>query len=117
VNNKTFSVFMNGAEAIVNGKAYQVDVTEGASGESAVPIKKSQAATADAESIRAPMPGTVVRVSCIVGDNVMSGDELIVLEAMKMEVPLKAPADGTVSSISVVPGDQVTSGQILAYIN
>jgi len=117
VNNKTFSVFMKGTEAVVNGKAYQVDVTKGASGDSAVPVTKSQAATEDAQSIRAPMPGAIVRVSCIVGDSVMSGDELIVLEAMKMEVPLKAPCEGTVSSIAVVPGDQVTSGQILAYIN
>jgi pyruvate carboxylase subunit B len=117
VNNKTFSVFMKGTEAVVNGKAYQVDVTKGASGASAVPVTKSQAATEDAQSIRAPMPGAIVRVACIVGDSVMSGDELIVLEAMKMEVPLKAPCEGTVSSIAVVPGDQVTSGQILAYIN
>ena len=117
VNNKTYSVFMNGAEAVVNGKTYQVDVSLGASGDSAVPVKKSQAATEDAQSIRAPMPGTVVRVSCVVGDSVHSGDELIVLEAMKMEVPLKAPCDGTVSSISVVAGDQVTNGQIVAYIN
>jgi biotin carboxyl carrier protein len=108
---------MKGAEAVINGKTYQVDVSRGASGASAVPVKKSQAATEDACSIRAPMPGTVVRVSCVVGDSVMSGDELIVLEAMKMEVPLKAPCDGTVSSIAVVAGDQVTNGQIVAYIN
>jgi len=117
VNNKEFSVFMTGSEAVINGKTYQVDVSCGAKGDSAVPVEKSQAATEDAQSIRAPMPGTVVRVACVVGDSVHSGDELIVLEAMKMEVPLKAPCDGTISSISVVAGDQVTNGQIVAYIN
>jgi len=117
VNNKTYSVFMDGTQAVVNGKKYQVDVTKGASGDKAVPSSNSQAATEDAQSIKAPMPGAVVRVTCVVGDNVASGDEIIVLEAMKMEVPIKAPCDGTISSIAVVAGDQVTSGQILAYIN
>ena len=101
----------------MNGKTYQVDVKEGASGASAVPADKAQAATADAKSIKAPMPGTVVRVCCQVGDSVMSGDEIVVIEAMKMEVPIKAPCDGTVSSLAVGQGDQLTSGQILAYIN
>ena len=117
VNNKTYSVFMDGTQAVVNGKKYQVDVTKGASGDKAVPASKSQAATEDAQSIKAPMPGAVVRVTSVVGDSVKSGDEIVVLEAMKMEVPIKAPCDGTISSIAVVAGDQVTSGQILAYIN
>ncbi len=117
VNGKDYSVFMEGAQAVVNGKAYQIDVREGASGSRAVPTDKAQAATADAKPIKAPMPGTVVRVSCQVGDGVMSGDEVLVLEAMKMEAPIKAPSKGTISSIAVAPGDQVTSGQILAYIN
>lgn len=118
VNNKTYSVYMDGGhQAVVNGKKYQVDVTKGASGDTAVPTNKSQAATEYAKSIKAPMPGAVVRVQSVVGDNVMSGDEIIVLEAMKMEVPIKAPCDGTISSIAVVSGDQVASGQILAYIN
>jgi pyruvate carboxylase subunit B len=117
VNDKTYSVFLDGPQAVVNGKTYQVDVKEGASGASAVPADKAQAATADAKSIKAPMPGTVVRVCCQVGDSVMSGDEIVVIEAMKMEVPIKAPCDGTVSSLAVGQGDQLTSGQILAYIN
>ncbi len=117
VNGKTYSVFLEGSQAVINGKTYQVDVKEGASGASAVPSDKTQAATADAKSIKAPMPGTIVRVSCVVGNSVVSGDEIVVLEAMKMEAPIKAPCDGTISSIAVAQGDQVTSGQILAYIN
>ncbi len=117
VNGKAYSVFLEGPQAVINGKTYQVDVQEGASGARAVPTDKAQAATADAQSIKAPMPGTVVRVCCVVGDSVKSGDEIVVLEAMKMEAPIKAPCDGTISSIAVAQGDQVTSGQILAYIN
>jgi len=117
VDGKAYSVFMEGPQATINGKTYQIDVQEGASGSRAVPTDKKQAATADAEPIKAPMPGTVVRVCCVVGDSVKSGDEIVVLEAMKMEAPIKAPCDGTISSISVAQGDQVTSGQILAYVN
>jgi pyruvate carboxylase subunit B len=117
VNGKDYSVFLEGPQAVINGKTYQVDVQEGASGARAVPADKAQAATADAKSVKAPMPGTVVRVCCEVGDSVVSGDEIVVLEAMKMEAPIKAPCDGTISSVAVAQGDQVTSGQILAYIN
>ena len=117
LNNKAYSVFLDGHEATVNGKSYNFDIKEGASGEQAVPTNKEQAATADARAIKAPMPGTVVRVPCEVGDGVKSGDDLIVLEAMKMEIPVKAPSVGTVSSIAVKPGDQVAAGQILAYLN
>ncbi len=117
VNGSPYSVFLDGHEAVINGKRYQVDVQEGASGARAVPTNKSQAATADAKPIKAPMPGVVVRVSCQVSESVRSGDEILVLEAMKMESPLKAPCDGTVTSIAVEQGDQVTTGQILAYIN
>lgn len=117
VNNKPYSVFLDGSQATVNGKNYSIDIKEGASGKQSVPAGKAQAATAYAKSIVAPMPGTVVRVVCEVGDGVKSEDTLLVLEAMKMEVPVKAPGEGTVSSIAVKPGDQVVAGQVLAYLN
>ncbi len=117
VDGKAYAIFLENATATVNGKVYSVDVKEGASAAHAVPTEKAQAATADAKSVKAPMPGTVVRVSCAVADSIKAGDELVVLEAMKMELPIKAPADGTVTSIAVSSGDQVTAGQILAYIN
>jgi propionyl-CoA carboxylase alpha chain len=70
-----------------------------------------------AGSLVAPMPGTVLRVGAAVGEQVKSGDVLVVLEAMKMEHGIKATADGTVSSFLVAPGQQVEAGAVLAVVS
>ena len=62
------------------------------------------------------MPGLVLRIPVAVGDTVNEGDELLVLEAMKMETPVAAPASGTVRNIAVSQGDQVKAGQALIEI-
>ena len=62
------------------------------------------------------MPGTVLRVLVKVGDTVKKGDDIIIIEAMKMEQSIKATADGTVASISVAQGDTVESDQVVAVI-
>ncbi|RUA09164.1 MAG: acetyl-CoA carboxylase biotin carboxyl carrier protein subunit [Bacillota bacterium] len=64
-------------------------------------------------NIQAPMPGTVIEVRTSVGDHVSEGDVLLVLEAMKMELPLRAPHDGAVRSIAVSTGDSVEPGRLL----
>ena len=61
-------------------------------------------------SIAAPMPATVVRVLAVPGQAVKRGDTLIVLEAMKMELPVRAAADGTVKSVSCREGQLVQPG-------
>ena len=60
--------------------------------------------------------GKVFKVVAKEGDAVKSGDTVIILEAMKMEIPVVAPKDGTVSSIVVKEGDSTTAGQAVAYI-
>ena len=62
------------------------------------------------------MPATVVRVDAAPGDTVHRGDTLIVLEAMKMELPVRAPADGTVKAVHCKPGDLVQPGVPLIEI-
>lgn len=59
------------------------------------------------ESLMAPMPATVVHVKVAPGDIVTRGDILIVLEAMKMELPVRAPADGRVTAVHCEPGQLV----------
>lgn len=67
-------------------------------------------------SLAAPMPGKVVRVSVREGDRVTAGDELLVLEAMKMEHRIEAPCAGQVASVHVAAGDVVPAGAVLAVI-
>jgi 3-methylcrotonyl-CoA carboxylase alpha subunit len=61
-------------------------------------------------SLAAPMPATVLRVEAAPGDAVRRGDTLVILEAMKMELPVRAPADGTVKAVHCKPGDLVQAG-------
>jgi len=63
--------------------------------------------------IKAPMPGMVLKVFASEGDEVKKGDNLLVLEAMKMENIIKSPADVSIKSIKVKAGDKVEKGQIL----
>jgi biotin carboxyl carrier protein len=63
--------------------------------------------SAPAGSLTAPMPATVVHVKVKAGDTVKRGDVLIVLEAMKMELPVRAPADGRVAAVHCEAGELV----------
>jgi biotin carboxyl carrier protein len=67
-------------------------------------------------SLSAPMPATVVRVDVSPGTPVHRGDTLVILEAMKMELPIRASSDGTVKSVSCKPGDLVQPGVALIEI-
>ncbi len=67
-------------------------------------------------SMLAPLPGSVTRVACEVGDQVAAGQVLVVLEAMKMEHPIAGGEEGRVAEVLVSVGDQVESGQLLAVI-
>lgn len=72
---------------------------------------------ASGREIRAVMPGRVVRVMVKVGDELNSGDPVLVLEAMKMENEIKASAPGTVQEILAEVGKSVESGGLLVRVN
>ncbi|MER6470127.1 acetyl/propionyl/methylcrotonyl-CoA carboxylase subunit alpha [Streptomyces collinus] len=74
------------------------------------------AAHAGADSLTAPMPGTVTVVKVAVGDEVTAGQSLLVVEAMKMEHVISAPHAGTVAELDVAPGSTVAMDQVLAVI-
>jgi biotin carboxyl carrier protein len=82
----------------------------------AVPRFPEQRAAAAAGSLVAPMPGKVVKVLVAVGDHVGAGTPLLILEAMKMEQPVKASVAGTVASLAVAAGEQVAAEQLLAVV-
>jgi acetyl-CoA/propionyl-CoA carboxylase biotin carboxyl carrier protein len=74
------------------------------------------AAHSGADSLTAPMPGTVTVVKVAVGDEVVAGQSLLVVEAMKMEHVISAPHAGTVAELDVTPGTTVAMDQILAVV-
>ncbi len=73
----------------------------------------STAADIKGETLRAPMPGTILSVAASVGQSVKRGEILLVLEAMKMENEIVAHIDGTVSAIYVQKGSTVNAGDVL----
>ena len=116
----------------VNGNVYDVVVEEGAStgvapkaapaapkaAPKAAPAAAPKAAAggAGAVKIEAGAAGKIFKIEAKVGQAVKKGDAVVILEAMKMEIPVVAPVDGTVSSIVVAEGDPVETGKAVAYI-
>jgi acetyl-CoA carboxylase biotin carboxyl carrier protein len=69
-----------------------------------------------AEQVTAPMVGKVLEVQCKVGDQVSEDDVILLLEAMKMEIPVVAPVSGTIKELKVAAGDTVEAETVLAII-
>ena len=79
--------------------------------------KAAPAGNAGAVAVKAPMPGTILKVNATVGASVKKGDVLCVLEAMKMENDICAPQDGTVASVNVQKGASVQTEEVLVTLN
>ena len=117
----------------VNGNVYDVVVEEGVStgapvaaapvapkaAPKAAPAAAPKAAVGAAGGIKveAGAAGKIFKIEAKVGQAVKKGDAVIILEAMKMEIPVVAPEDGTVASIDVAVGDPVEAGAVLATLN
>lgn len=114
----------------VNGNVYNVTVEEGttAGAPAAAPApaapaapkaapKAPAAANAGSVEVTASVPGKICKIEASVGTAVKAGDNVLILEAMKMEIPVVAPQDGTIASINVAVGDAVESGDVLATMN
>lgn len=115
----------------VNGSVYNVTVEEGTTeGVVQAPVKAApKAAPAAAPKAAAPAGGAgsikvaagaagkVFKIEANVGTAVKKGDTVVIIEAMKMEIPVVAPEDGTVASIDAAVGDTVEAGATLATLN
>ncbi|MEE2761413.1 MAG: biotin/lipoyl-containing protein [Pseudomonadota bacterium] len=66
--------------------------------------------------VTAPMSGDIVEIAVAVGDEVSAEDELLILEAMKMENPIYAPQGGKVAEIKVAEGDKVEANDVLIVL-
>jgi biotin carboxyl carrier protein len=69
-----------------------------------------------AMDIKSPAVGKVLRLSVESGAPVVRGDELMVIESMKVEIPVKAPANGRVAEFRVKPGDQIQRNFVIAVL-
>jgi biotin carboxyl carrier protein len=113
----------------VNGITYEVQVEKkGSAGASAsVPraaaapapqeTKKPASAPVEGEKITAGAAGKVWKIVAIEGQTVKSGDTIVILEAMKMEIPVVAPRNGVIGQIVISEGSPVEAGDLLATIN
>jgi biotin carboxyl carrier protein len=81
------------------------------------PAAPKASGAAGAVSVKAPMPGNIMKVNCKVGASVKKGDVLVVLEAMKMENDICAPQDGVVASVEVAQGASVETDALLVTLN
>lgn len=112
---------------IVDGQQYNVQIVDGqASVQSSAPVAAAPVAAApvaapavsssNANAICAELPGSVFKLVVSVGDNVIEGDKIMILEAMKMEIDVIAPHSGKVTSINVNVNDKIEAGQVLAVV-
>lgn len=69
-----------------------------------------------ATEIEAPITGSVWKIEKAVGDRVGEGDVILILESMKMEIPVEAPGAGRVAEIRVAEGDSIDEGAVLAVL-
>ncbi len=116
----------------VNGKEYEVEVEKvGGEAPAAAPKapaaapapaapapapKAPQTASQDGVKLEAGAAGKVWKIVKKAGDSVAKGDTVVILEAMKMEIPMVATADGVVKEITVAEGQPVEAGDLLAII-
>ena len=113
VDGRNYHLAFEGTSVTVDGNVYQVSMEE-VDGTTSSPATKTMGPSTQ---VSAQMPGVVLRIMANVGDRVKVGDSLMVLEAMKMEVPVSSPVAGVVRSFLVSAGDHVTNGQPLAEVN
>jgi biotin carboxyl carrier protein len=92
----------------LDGRVYELEVERAG---------RRRRSSSGPSSLSAPMPATVIRVEVSPGQQVRRGDTLVILEAMKMELPIRAASDGTVASVSCEPGDLVQPGMPLIEID
>ena len=107
----------------VNGVPYEIELEEltgtfpaPAAAATAAPAPASAPAPAGGETVKAPMPGTILSVNIAPGDTVKRGQVLMILEAMKMENEIMCPRDGRIVSVSAAKGAAVESGTVLCVI-
>ncbi len=120
IDGRSFEAYVvpgeEGMEVVLAGRLYHVSVED----ERLRRLRQSSKGLtvhAGEFHLKAPMPGMVVAVPVVEGQEVERGTDLVILESMKMQNELKAPRQGTVSHVRVRPGDRVDQNQILISLS
>lgn len=122
INGKIYSVEFAGQNVLVNGDRYDVSFDtsapakpqpQGSAGEQ--PTANARSGTED-NDIKATLPSNVFKILIKEGDAVKAGQNVIVLEAMKMEINIESPRDGIIDKILIAQGDTVDADQVLAIL-
>ena len=136
INGNQYDVAINSVEGknasvTVNGREYQVELEEAPAAAPASPVAApvqttatpaapapapKPAATGNGKAVTSPLPGVIIGIKVNVGDVVKAGQEVAVLEAMKMENSIEATQDGTVTAIHAAKGDSVLEGAPIVTI-
>ena len=119
VNGNKYHVSVDGDEISVNGTTYNVNLEADKGtpvGKKPEPKKESKKAVGNENEVVASMSANVFKVQVAVGDKVIAGQSLIVLEAMKMEIPIESPRDGEVAEILTQKGATVSTGDVLVKL-
>lgn len=136
INGNEYNVEINSVEGsnasvTVNGTAYQVElenapavpvqaapapVSSAPAPVQSAPAAPKPAASGAGKALTSPLPGVIIGIKVNVGDTVKAGQEVAVLEAMKMENSIEATHDGTVTAIHVAKGDSVLEGAAVVTI-
>lgn len=136
INGNEYNVEINSVEGsnasvTVNGTAYQVELENAPAAPAqavptapvaapapaqAAPAAAKTAASGAGKAVTSPLPGVIIAIKVNVGDTVKAGQELAVLEAMKMENSIEATHDGTVTAVHVAKGDSILEGAAVVTI-
>lgn len=117
INGKIYSVEFAGQNVLVNGDRYDVSFDTSAPAKPQVQASpESKASGTDDNDIKATLPSNVFKILIKEGDAVKAGQNVIVLEAMKMEINIESPRKGIIDKILVAQGDTVDADQVLAIL-
>ena len=126
INGNEYNVEINSisgahASVTVNGTSYQVEM-ETAMAVTAAPVSATSVVEAPlpsgpSKAVTSPLPGVIISLNVNIGDKVSAGQEVAVLEAMKMENSIEAVSAGTVTAIHVAKGDSVLEGAPIVTIS
>ena len=130
INGNEYNVVINSVEGknalvTVNGKDYTVELEDDSPAPSsfapqapaarksaapAAPAANTSPATGNGKAVTSPLPGVIISINVKVGDQVKEGQEVAVLEAMKMENSIEAGFSGTITAVHVSKGESVPEG-------